>query len=113
MKVIAKRTAVHAGDDPDILKFDMADDAAPEDVLRRAMDKRWLPSIQGDRATWSIVADEPLAIGALEWPELKFLPFFADRMAPTNGVLRLHFNYHAQIDPDVVYAIFWGTKWRA
>ncbi len=29
------------------------------------------------------------------------------------GVLRLYFNYHSQIDPEIVYKVFWGFRLNA
>ena len=74
MKVVAIRGAVHASDDPEPLRFDMANGTTPVDVLRRAADRTWLPSIQGGRATWSIASNNMLAVLAYEWPDLKILP---------------------------------------
>src|SRR5262249_14603108 len=46
-------------------------DTSPERVLRRSADFSSLPSIQGGRATWSIVSNAPLAVVAYEWLDLK------------------------------------------
>ena len=117
MKVVSVRDAVHASDDPEPLRFDIANDTSPEDVLRRAADRKWLPSIQGDRATWSIASNNLLAVVAYEWSDLKFLPYNIEKLMRAGdwrkGTLWLYFNYHAQIDPDLVYRVFWGTRLRA
>ena len=116
MKVVAIRGAVHAGDDPERFRFEIANDASPQDVLRRAADRTWLPSIQGDHATWSIASNNLLAVVAYEWSDLKFLPNLEELMRAADwrgGALWLRFNYHAQIDPDVVYRLFWGTRLHA
>lgn len=106
MKVVAIRGAVHAGDDPEPFTFEIANNAPPQDVLRRAADRTWLPSIQGDRATWSIASNNLLAVVAYEWPDLKFLPHNLEELMRAadwrENALWLRFNYHAQIDPDVV-----------
>jgi len=116
MQVIAIRQDVHAGDDPQPLAFDISDTAAPEEILRRAADRSWLPSIQSGRATWSIASNELLAVFAYEWPDLKFLPQLPERMRAAErwaGALRLMFNYHSQIDPELVYRVLWGLQLRA
>jgi len=116
MKVIATRDDVHASDEPDELSFEIGDGIAPEAILRRAADRGWLPSIQGGRATWSITSNDVLAVYAAEWPDLKFMPFLDRRMAGADrrsGALRLHFNYHAQIDPEIAYRLFWGLRLRS
>ena len=116
MHVVATRDDVHASDQPAPLAFTIGDSAAPTDVLRRAADRTWLPAIAGDRATWSIVSNDVLAVLAYEWPDLRLMPFLDERMRAADrrgGVLRLHFNYHAQIDPELVYRVFWGMRLRA
>ena len=106
MKVVAKRDGVHSGDDPDVLTFKVADDVTPQDLLRRAADRKWLPSIQGGRATWSIESGGLLAVCAQEWTDLKFPPDLDARMRAAirvNGVLQLRLKYHRQIDPEAFY----------
>jgi hypothetical protein len=116
MQVVATRDAVHASDEPEPLSFKIADNAAPADVLRRAADRKWLPSISGDRATWSIASNDVLAVLAYEWPDLRLMPFLDERIRTADrrgGMLRLYFNDHAQIDPELVYRVFWGMRLRA
>ena len=106
MKVVATRDGVHASDEPQPFEFTVADLTPAFEILRRAANRRWLPSIQGDRATWSIVSNETLAVLAYEWPDLKVLPSLDERMKRADrrgGALRLHFNYHAQDDPEATY----------
>jgi hypothetical protein len=113
MQVVATREDVHPSDDPEPFTFAIADDAAPEDVLRRAADRTWLPAIHGERATWSIVSNSVLAVLAYQWPDLKFMPHLEERMRTADrnpGTLRLHFNYHRQLDPDFVHQVFWGMR---
>ena len=117
MRIVAIRDSVHASDEPEPFKLDIADGTPPMDVLRQTANRRWLPSIQGNRATWSIASNQMLAVLAYEWPDLKALPFHVDDLMRIgdwrDGALWLRFNYHAQIDPDVVYRVFCGTKLRA
>ena len=116
MKVVATRDSVHASDEPEPFEFKVADNATAEDILRRAADCSWLPSIQGRRATWSIASNEILAVVAQEWPDLRFLPFLEERMRAADrrhGALQLHFNYHAQIDPQTAYGLFGGLRPRS
>jgi hypothetical protein len=116
MKVVAIRDSVHASDEPEPFQFDIAKNTPPMDLLRRAVDRTWLPSIQGDRATWSIASNNLLAVVAYEWPDVKLLPFIEEHMKTADwrkDVLWLYFNYHAQIDPELVYKLFWGTRLHA
>ena len=116
MRVYATRDDVHPGDmDLRPLVFDVADDTAPEDILRRAADRRWLPSIQGDRATWVIGSNELLAVMAYEWPDLRFMPGLDRRIRNVSrgeGGIQLHFSYLCQEDPEVIYRALWSVKLR-
>jgi hypothetical protein len=115
MKVIAARNAVHASDEPEPFEFVVADRTPAEDILRQAADRRWLPSIQGDRATWSLASNDVLAVLAYQWPDLRFMPFLEERMKNANrraGALRLNFNYHAQVDPETAYRLFSDLRFR-
>ena len=116
MQIVATRHDVHPADDPTQLEFTVAEDAPPQDVIRRAADPDWLPSISGGKATWSVVSDGPLAVVAQQWSEPRCLPFLEQRWRNAlrrDGALRLHFNYHAQLSPEDVYRLLWGMKFRA
>jgi len=116
MRIVATRDDVHAGDEPDWIEFTAPEVTPFVDILRRAADRSWLPSIQGGRATWSIVSNDVLALLAYEWPDLRFMPFLDERFKTADcrhGALRLHFNYHAQIDPETAYRLFCGLRLRA
>ena len=116
MRIMTTRQDVHASDAAEPRAFDVADTTSPEEVLRASADRSWLPSISGGRATWSIASNELLAVVAYEWPDLKFLPLLPERMRAADrrgGVLRLHFNYHAQTDPELVHRILWGIQLRS
>ena len=113
MKVVGTRDDVHPGDDPDVLTFEVADDVTPQDLLRRAADRKWLPSMQGGRATWSIESNGLLAVRAQEWTDLKFPPDLDARMRAAiraDGVLQLRLKYHRQIDPEAFYLVACENK---
>ena len=121
MQVIAIRDGVHPGDDPvPSHRFEIADNATPEDILRKATDRHWLPSFCDwqrntpvDRATLVIASNEVLAVLAYQWPDLRFMSFLEIRMRSVDlreGVLRLHFSYLAQVDPEMVYDILCRVK---
>jgi hypothetical protein len=106
MKVIATRDAVHASDEPEPFAFTIPDRTPLVEILRRA----------SGRATWSITSNDVLAVLAYEWPELKFMPFLDERFKAADlrdGALRLAFNYHAQIDPEIAYRLFYALRLRA
>jgi hypothetical protein len=106
MKVVAKRDDVHPGDDPEVLTFEVTDDVTPQDLLRRVVERKWLPSMQAGRATWSIESGGLLAVRAQEWTDLKFPLDLDARMRAAirvDGVLQLRLKYHRQIDPEAFY----------
>jgi hypothetical protein len=116
VRVIATRSGVHASDEPEPFALTIHDWTLAGDILRRAADRSWLPSIQGGRATWSIASNDVLAVLAYEWPDLKLMPFLDERMKTADrrqGALRLHFNYHTQIDPETAYRLFYTLRLRA
>jgi hypothetical protein len=119
MNIYVSRDSVAAGDDLDAphgRSFSLPDGAPLGDVLSEIIQSGYLPRISGGHATWSVVSSIPLAIVAEEWPEPRLLPMIESQKKEfdcRNGLLRLHFNYHAQIDPDTVYKVFWGFRLKA
>jgi hypothetical protein len=113
MKVYLSRASVCAGDDTDAphgetLSF--PDGTSVLEILTQVAHSGYLASIVGGRATWSAASNIPLAVIAQQWPQPK--PLWA--LALSDSVLLLdmrgdtlciHFNYHAQQDPDVVYEV--------
>jgi hypothetical protein len=119
MNLYATRESVHAGDDggaPHSRTFVVPDGASLEEVVGVVPASRYLPSISGGLATWSVASGIPLAVVAQQWPRPRML-FLTSRdleqLDRPDGVLRLHFNYHTQYDPDVVLAILRGLHLRA
>ena len=74
-----------------------------------------LVSIQGGLATWSLASVIPPAVVAQQWPGPRTLPHRTDMesLDRASGVLRLHFNYHAQLDPEVVLEVLRSLQLRA
>jgi hypothetical protein len=119
MDVYTSRDSVAAGDDTDAphsRTFWFPDDTSLEDVLKSIVQSRYLPLIAGSRATWSVVSNVPLAVIAQEWNEPRMLPMIetqTKKFEHRRDTLRLFFNYHAQIEPETVYRIFWGFRLNA
>jgi hypothetical protein len=124
MQVIATRDGVHPGDDPlPAYRFEVPDETAPEDILRKAADRHWLPSFWDwqrnasvDRATWVITSNEILAVLAYQWPDLHFMPFLEVLMRTADvrdAVLWLHFNHLAWTEPDVAEQVVRALKLRS
>ncbi|WP_345817731.1 hypothetical protein AAGS40_30515 (plasmid) [Paraburkholderia sp. PREW-6R] len=110
-KIVVTRDSVAAGDDidaPHRLEFGISSDRAIADILRYVSQLSYLPSIVGGKATWSAVSGRPLAVIAQQWAApkpLSVLPIaFSDLDSRSDG-LYLHFNYHAQVDPDIVFNV--------
>ena len=67
-------------------------------------------------ATWSLASGIPIAVIAQQWPAPR--PFFLTgrdikQLDRTAGELRLHCNYHAQRDPQLVYEVLRDLRLRA
>ncbi|MDT0318455.1 hypothetical protein [Streptomyces millisiae] len=80
------------------------------DVVGRLLERHFLATIAGGRATWILVADgrRPLAVVAQQWAEPRFLvdpalPIGSLATGRDNG-LSLMFRYWKQHDPDHVLA---------
>jgi len=76
----------------------------------------YLPRIAGNQATWSVTSNVLVAVVAQQWIEPRMLvldPMNFDELDQSDAVLRLHFNYHAQIDPEAAYRVFWGFRLNA
>jgi hypothetical protein len=104
MELILNRDSVAAGDDMDSheRRFTAPDFMTPRQLFQLAETVRYLPTIAGGKATWSVWAGRgPLAILAQEWDEPKFIAP-ADKSLDADP-LRVHFSYHAQKPPMGVY----------
>ncbi len=116
MKVYTSRTGVCAADDADAphgQHFTFPSDTPMEDVLSSIQRSGYLPNIAGGHATWSVASNVPIAVLAQEWSEPKMLFHAPQQLDLAEGTLRLHFNYHAQHDPQTVYEVFWGLQLHA
>ena len=118
MHIYVTRDSLCAGDDgdaPHTFEFDLPDGAPPSAAVERVSKSGYLPSISGGNATWSVASSQPIAIVAQQWAEPRHFQVLGGLrdLDFGSGTLRLHFNYHAQIDPEVVYKVLWGIRLRA
>ena len=118
MKIYATRDSVHPGDDgdaPHTKTIDLPGKISVGAAVESLLASNYLPSISGGEATWSVMSSIPVAVVAQQWAAPRYYPLYEglDRFDIVAGTLRLHFNYHAQIDPEIVYRIFWGMRLRA
>lgn len=109
MLVVATRDSVCMADDyvedsTHRHTFEFDDDKEIEAILTQIANSDWLPCIHGGAATWSVVSHDLLAIVAQQWdlPRMQRAVMVPERWLKVDGALRLHFNYHAQVDPELV-----------
>ena len=117
VNIYLSRDSVCAGDDgdaPHSKQIVVADGASIEDILSNLSRSGYLPSIAGGKATWSASSNVPLGVVAQEWAKPKlFFRIFDDLLDIEDKTLRIHFSYHTQIDPDVVYEVLSRLTLRA
>jgi len=106
VEVLLTRQSVAAGDDADEHdeRIDVPSNISLEALLERVREMRYLASIQGGKATWSVWSDRALAVMAQEWESARLLPFAGDFFSHIKPKA-LHFVYHAQQDPSVVFDV--------
>jgi hypothetical protein len=119
MNVYTTRESVAANDDidtPHAQTFTFQDGASLEQIVGGITESDYLARIMGGQATWSVVSDIPAAVVAQQWNKPRMLPMIEDqreKMDYSGNTLRFHFNYHEQIDPEIVFKIFWGFRLNA
>lgn len=111
MKLYLTRDSVAAGDDVDAPHLMEIEGPATEDVgaaIARVLATGYLPRISGGKATWSVASNRIIAVVAQQWPQPKLLRSYDTSykgLDVNEGKLRLHFNYHAQEEPETVLQI--------
>jgi hypothetical protein len=115
MKVYVSRGSVAAGDDvnaPNARTFSFENGTSLPDMISHISRSGYLPSISGGQASWSVTSGVPLAIVAQQWsePHMLSIAIPENRLDRDGDVLRLNFNYHAQVDPELLYEVFWGFR---
>ena len=108
MMINVDRGSVAMGDD--VLSHAQTIDLQPgtslADCVAYLLERHFLASIAGGRATWILVADRPLAVVAQQWDEPRFL---VDSSRPISSFgaegrgVSLMFRYWMQHDPDHVF----------
>lgn len=111
MKLYLTRDSVAAGDDlhaPHVLKMQGPSDEDYGVAICRVLASKYLPPISGGKATWSVASNKILAVVAQQWAQPKLLRGYDtsyNGLDVRGGLLRLHFNYHAQEDPETVLEV--------
>lgn len=119
MNLYVTRESVAAGDDvdaPHARTFAIPDAAPLEAALATVLAAHYLPSVSGGLATWSVTSNIPLAVIAQQWSAPRMLFRTSEDLKALDrapGLLRLHFNYHAQLDPEIVLEVLRRLRLRA
>jgi hypothetical protein len=118
MKVYVSRGSVAAGDDidaPNSESISVPDGTPLEEIIGSIAKSGYLPSITGGQASWSVASNIPVAVVAQQWsePRMFFLLGGMKDLDNRDGIFRIYFNYHAQVDPEVVYKVLWGLRLNA
>jgi hypothetical protein len=108
MMINVDRWSVAMGDDvlPHAQTIDLPGETSLADVVAHLVERHFLATIAGGKATWILDADRPLAVVAQQWDEPRFL---VDASAPINSFgaegrgVSLMFRYWKQHDPDQVF----------
>jgi len=111
-KILLTRSPVSMGDDSrdNSLEIEVDEDWKLTEIINKVLEINYLPKIMGGKATWSIAYDNFLGIIAQQWSKPKFygsqVPQFPySKSNKYKDFNKLHFNYHVQEDPDLVYDI--------
>jgi hypothetical protein len=108
MMINVDRGSVGMGDDvlPHAQTIDLPPESSLADVVAYLLERHFLASIAGGKATWILVADRPLAVVTQQWDEPRFL---VDSSRPISSFgaegrgVSLMFRYWKQRDPDYVF----------
>jgi len=118
MDIYVTRDSVAAGDyidAPHGCSFSFPDATSVMDIVGRIVAGGYLARINGGNATWSVVSRFPIAVVAQQWTELRpvcWPEVEVSELETRNGVIQLHFNYHTQIDPDIVFEVLRNLRLR-
>jgi hypothetical protein len=115
MKIFATRDSVAAGDDVDApheRQFSFPDLTSVQQAIDLIVNSGYLAGVQG-RATWSVVSNIPISVVAQEWSHSRSVHWQSQGLTAQeiqSGLIKLHFNYHAQIDPEIVLEVLKRLK---
>jgi len=116
LKIRATRDSVAAGEDADApheRMFTFRDAPSPLAAVARIVADAYLARTVGGKATWSAVSRVPLAVVSQQWDAPRLVPWREPswpELDQKDGVCRLHFNYHAQLDPEIVLRVLKDLK---
>jgi hypothetical protein len=115
MKIVSTRDSVAMGDDIDVpheRQFSFPDSTSVENAIDQIVNSGYLASVQGG-ATWSVVSSVPISVVSQGWGQSRLVSWQSQKLTSLkveDGSVRLHFNYHAQIDPEIVLEVLKRCK---
>ena len=111
MNIQLTRDSVAMGDDVDAPHphtLYLTENTTIIEIVDTIIRANYLPNIHGGKATWSVASKKPIALIAQQWSGAKLLPQLHhsfDTLLGNDDGYKIHINYHAQTDPDVVYRV--------
>src|SRR5450432_4212987 len=110
VKAYVTRDSVCAGDDidpPHGLLVVLSESESLAGVVESVVRSYPLPTISGGDATWCLTSLKPIALVAQQWAAPKLISWrpVLSHCKTTDGVIRLHFSYFAQMDPGLVLEV--------
>ena len=109
LQITIWRDSVCAGDDADApheVRLVLPREVSVGSLADRIIERRYLASVAGDRATWILNGRRPLAVFAQQWLQPRFLISPESLLAPLIDLTtspHLQFRYWCQVDPDRVF----------
>ena len=106
------------GDDVDApheREFDFRESTSVGDAIDQIVHSGYLASVKGG-ATWSVVSNVPVAVVAQAWARSRAVSWQPQTLASLKvdgGCVRLHFNYHTQVNPEIVLEVLKRLKLNA
>jgi hypothetical protein len=103
------------GDDidaPHERTFSFKESTSIERAIDDIANSGYLANVHGG-ATWSVVSGIPVAVFAQDWQQSRLVGWQPPRLTELKvdgDAIRLHFNYHAQVDPEIVLEVLKRLK---
>ena len=118
-KIKLTRESVAMSDDidaPHFMEIEIQPNWTISEILKYIIKLKYLPKIDGGKATWSVAINEPIAVLTQENPESPILICLPEY--PYQGTMgfkdieHIHFNYHAQKKSSDVFDVLSRFKIR-
>jgi hypothetical protein len=103
-------------DAPHARSLECTNDGSPEQLVSFIYRSVDLPKIFGGKATWCISSKIPLAVLAEQWTEPRMIygiPPKLEDLDFSDGILRVHISYFAQVDPDIALNVLQNLRLRS